>query len=744
MSTYHQEHTINKVFVEVQTSSEKTANEFKNSIEQFLQEDLFPKIEAYLASSIDISLEENHQISKITLDVNLNTNNVMLDLKSTRKEITTQILKKLVTTIKQPEAHGVEIISKSRTSSKADAFFHFIQTGTNAWWTNSKEEQEFSKKTLFEITETSSFENRFLEVIKNESQRTRLINQFFNDDLRILFLGIYNKPEGFVELLTAITKSDFRKHKKVKKEIWRLFSEAVLNKQIKKILQIFEEEKINTTVNSIHGEKALCLELLTNFYSENTTFSKKMFFACNCKKEILEHAVTSGKQIAFKNNDVENIDQKDAKDIALDKLKKRDVLLEKIKENTNQLKTVTNLKDKNTISFKLSEKANKEKETRQNLEDISEKELIHQNKSSEKSNQIKQDATLSLGEETDQNLEDISNVKDKSEKELIHKEKSSEKSNQAKQDATLSLGEETDQNLEGISDLKNKSEKELIHQNKSSEKRNQEKQDATLSLGEETDQNLEDISDVKSKSEKELIQKEKSSEKTNQEKKSESTKNKTKEDLKNKKEQKENSSKENKKRITRSVKNMDEKSSVDEDKIKDIQYSKVPATNPATSSYINNVGLILLHPFLKQFFKTCGFLNEKNQLLKQEEAVHVLHYLATKKEQQLESNLIFEKFLCNVPIHQTITRDIIISDDIKEKCEELSQYVVQNWGILKKASTGLMRYEFLQRAGKLDLTKENPQITVERKVQDILLNKLPWSFSLCKLPWMDTLIFTNW
>lgn len=105
---------------------------------------------------------------------------------------------------------------------------------------------------------------------------------------------------------------------------------------------------------------------------------------------------------------------------------------------------------------------------------------------------------------------------------------------------------------------------------------------------------------------------------------------------------------------------------------------------------------------------------------------------------------MFEKFLCNVPIHQSIARDIVISEAVKEKAEELLQSVVQNWGILKNASTDLVRYEFLQRSGRLDLTKDNPQITVERKTQDILLDKLPWNYSLCKLPWMNNLIFTDW
>ena len=140
----------------------------------------------------------------------------------------------------------------------------------------------------------------------------------------------------------------------------------------------------------------------------------------------------------------------------------------------------------------------------------------------------------------------------------------------------------------------------------------------------------------------------------------------------------------------------------------------------------------------------CGIIDENNSIKDVDLAIHTLHYLATKKEQQLESEMPFEKFLCGIPIKTPIKRHIQLSDIIKEQAEELLTSVIENWGILNNASTDLLRHEFLQRQGKLSFKEDNPKIVIERKTQDILVDRLPWGIGICRLPWLDHLVFTNW
>ncbi|WP_264536431.1 contractile injection system tape measure protein [Flavobacterium sp. N1736] len=160
--------------------------------------------------------------------------------------------------------------------------------------------------------------------------------------------------------------------------------------------------------------------------------------------------------------------------------------------------------------------------------------------------------------------------------------------------------------------------------------------------------------------------------------------------------------------------------------------------------YVQNAGLIILHPFLKEMLKSCELIDEKNAVSDKELAAHILHYAATKRENDYEHAMLFEKFLCGIPLQQSIRRDIKIDDRHKQHVEEMLESVVEHWSALKNTSTGVLRSEFLQREGKLDLTESNPKVTIERKTQDLLLEKIPWNISIVKIPWLEKLIYSQW
>ncbi|MAB55989.1 MAG: hypothetical protein CL524_00410 [Aequorivita sp.] len=160
---------------------------------------------------------------------------------------------------------------------------------------------------------------------------------------------------------------------------------------------------------------------------------------------------------------------------------------------------------------------------------------------------------------------------------------------------------------------------------------------------------------------------------------------------------------------------------------------------------VQNAGLILLHPFLKMFFDKMDFLSEKTiKPEKMDEAIHALHYLATGNEQAYEYELVFEKFLCNVPLHHPINRHILLTKEQKMACEILLEAVLGHWTALKSNSTAILQNEFLQREGKLTVSAEKQQLYIQRKTQDILLDKLPWNVHLIKIPWKEKILFVDW
>lgn len=161
--------------------------------------------------------------------------------------------------------------------------------------------------------------------------------------------------------------------------------------------------------------------------------------------------------------------------------------------------------------------------------------------------------------------------------------------------------------------------------------------------------------------------------------------------------------------------------------------------------YIQNAGLILIHPFIKTLFEQCDLLDPKTQqLIDPELCVHLLHYIATGKTNAPEYKMVFEKFLCNIPMNKTINKHIKLSRKHKAQAKIVIQSVQHNWSSMKKSSVELLRNEFFQRPGKLVLTDYDYLLTVERKTQDILLEKLAWGVSLFKLPWHEKYLFVNW
>jgi len=161
--------------------------------------------------------------------------------------------------------------------------------------------------------------------------------------------------------------------------------------------------------------------------------------------------------------------------------------------------------------------------------------------------------------------------------------------------------------------------------------------------------------------------------------------------------------------------------------------------------YLQNAGLILIHPFMKTFFEHCDLIHpETQQLTDPELCAHLLHYIATGKTNAPEYDMVFEKFLCNIALNQSINKHIKLSRKHKTQAKNVIESVQHNWNPMKKSSVALLQNEFFQRSGKLVITDSDYTLTVERKTQDILLDKLAWGISLVKLPWKEKFIFVNW
>jgi len=162
--------------------------------------------------------------------------------------------------------------------------------------------------------------------------------------------------------------------------------------------------------------------------------------------------------------------------------------------------------------------------------------------------------------------------------------------------------------------------------------------------------------------------------------------------------------------------------------------------------FIQNAGIVLLHPFLTRFFKRCDLLvgNEFKDHEAVSKAIHLLHYMATDTEEPNEHDLSLLKFLCGIPFNIPIKKYLQLSAEEKEEADALLQVVIEHWGALGAVSNASLQETFLQRDGKLYQTQNGWRLQIEKKTLDILLNQLPWNISIVKLQWMKEFVTIDW
>ncbi len=166
----------------------------------------------------------------------------------------------------------------------------------------------------------------------------------------------------------------------------------------------------------------------------------------------------------------------------------------------------------------------------------------------------------------------------------------------------------------------------------------------------------------------------------------------------------------------------------------------------ASPQFFKNAGIVLLHPFLSNFFKKLSLLeaNTFKDFHSQSKAVMLLHFLATGSTDIPEYEMTLSKFLCEMPAHMPLDRTLRITKEEKEEAHNLLVSAITHWGVLGGTSPDGLREGFLCREGKLEQEGTGWKLHVEQKTIDILLDRLPWNLSLIKLPWMKEILKVEW
>lgn len=159
------------------------------------------------------------------------------------------------------------------------------------------------------------------------------------------------------------------------------------------------------------------------------------------------------------------------------------------------------------------------------------------------------------------------------------------------------------------------------------------------------------------------------------------------------------------------------------------------------SYYIDDAGLILLHPFLPNLLQELELVRN-GQIEVVEEAASVVYSLAWGESPQAEWQLVMPKLLLGLPPVQLVEVREVTPAQLKMG-EEMIMAAIGHWSVLGSTSVAGFRESFLQRAGRVDRTQDGWSVLLEQRPYDMLMEQLPWQIGFIKLPWMNEVIRTQ-
>lgn len=169
-------------------------------------------------------------------------------------------------------------------------------------------------------------------------------------------------------------------------------------------------------------------------------------------------------------------------------------------------------------------------------------------------------------------------------------------------------------------------------------------------------------------------------------------------------------------------------------------------SEPGTEIFVNNAGLVLLHPFIPalmeqlELVKSGNFKSVEGRMA----AAQVLQYLVWGENTLSENHYPLNKILLGMSVHEGVDVNIPLQTAWGLECENLLTDVIGHWTVLKNTSTAGLRETFLHRDGRIKPVEKGWKLEVERKTVDILLGKLPWGIGIVKLPWMKEMLYVDW
>ena len=176
--------------------------------------------------------------------------------------------------------------------------------------------------------------------------------------------------------------------------------------------------------------------------------------------------------------------------------------------------------------------------------------------------------------------------------------------------------------------------------------------------------------------------------------------------------------------------------------LKDLHKPQIPSTPIA----IPNSGLVLLQSFIPMLLSRLRMTDHEKFVSPQAQrrAVHLLQYLVTGHSATAEEHLALNKLLCGLALHEPVDSSIEMGSHEVQTCHSLLEAVINYWPAIADSSIAGLRGNWLVRSGTLCHAGDHWDLTVDKRVYDLLLGQAPFSYSVIKFPWMETAVYVRW
>ncbi|MBV7530222.1 contractile injection system tape measure protein [Chitinophaga sp. sic0106] len=164
------------------------------------------------------------------------------------------------------------------------------------------------------------------------------------------------------------------------------------------------------------------------------------------------------------------------------------------------------------------------------------------------------------------------------------------------------------------------------------------------------------------------------------------------------------------------------------------------------ASYIPTAGLVIVHAVIVPWLTELGLLIDEawRDAAAHDRAVMLLYYLCTGKCEAADYELALCKLLTGFPLNEPATGCISPTPQETEECVQVLQQVIDQWPVMKNSSVESLRETFLYRDGKLQIKDGKWLLQVASSPFDMLLQHIPWGFSIVRNSKMNALLFVEW